>query len=83
MTVVSYDKHGCGQSDRDRRDFGLEAELLDLETVIGHLGLGPCEIQLMEAIMPSMTLHGKQHSRGFRILYDAKNREAYGPFCFL
>jgi len=39
-TVILYDKHGCGQSDRDRKDFSLESELLDLETVIGHLGLG-------------------------------------------
>ena len=39
VTVVSYDKHGCGQSDRDRKDFTLETELLDLDTVISHLGL--------------------------------------------
>ena len=39
LKVISYDKHGCGQSDKDRRDFTLESELLDLETVINHLGL--------------------------------------------
>ena len=39
VTVVSYDKHGCGQSDRDRKDFTLETELLDLDTVISHLRL--------------------------------------------
>ncbi len=39
VMVISYDKHGCGQSDRDRKDFTLETEILDLETVIGHLGL--------------------------------------------
>jgi len=39
-TVILYDKHGCGQSDRDRKDFSLESELVDLETVIDHLGLG-------------------------------------------
>lgn len=39
VTVVSYDKHGCGQSDRDRKDFTLETELLDLDAVISHLGL--------------------------------------------
>lgn len=39
VTVVSYDKHGCGLSDRDRKDFTLETELLDLDTVISHLGL--------------------------------------------
>lgn len=26
VTVITYDKHGCGQSDRDRRDFTLRAE---------------------------------------------------------
>ncbi|MBW2000660.1 MAG: hypothetical protein JRJ29_22205 [Deltaproteobacteria bacterium] len=35
LTVVFYDKHGCGQSDRDREEFTLETELLDLETGIG------------------------------------------------
>jgi len=39
VMIVLYDKHGCGQSDRDRENFTLESELLDLETVIGHLGL--------------------------------------------
>ena len=38
-TVVLYDKHGAGLSDRDRTDFTLEAELRDLETVIDHLRL--------------------------------------------
>ena len=39
MTVIFYDKHGCGQSDTDRREFTLESEMLDLETVVDHLGL--------------------------------------------
>ncbi len=39
VKVITYDKHGCGQSDRNRKDFTLETELLDLETVINHLGL--------------------------------------------
>ena len=38
-TVVLYDKHGTGLSDRDRTDFTLEAELRDLEAVINHLRL--------------------------------------------
>jgi class 3 adenylate cyclase/pimeloyl-ACP methyl ester carboxylesterase len=36
--VIVYDKQGCGQSDRDRKEFTLESELLDLETVVDHLG---------------------------------------------
>jgi class 3 adenylate cyclase/pimeloyl-ACP methyl ester carboxylesterase len=39
FTVVLYDKHGCGQSDRDRKDFTLESDLLDLETIIESFGL--------------------------------------------
>jgi len=39
VTVVLYDKHGCGESDRDREVFTVEAELIDLTTVITHLGL--------------------------------------------
>jgi len=38
LMVIFYDKHGCGQSDRDRTEFTLESELLDLETVVDHLG---------------------------------------------
>ena len=39
VMVVFYDKHGCGQSDRDRKEFTLESELFDLETVVNELGL--------------------------------------------
>lgn len=38
-TLVLYDKHGTGLSDRNRTDFSLEAELGDLETIIDRLGL--------------------------------------------
>ena len=39
FTIVGYDRHGCGQSDRDRTNFTLEGELLDLETVVDALNL--------------------------------------------
>ena len=39
VMVVFYDKHGCGQSDRDREEFTLDSELFDLETVVNQLGL--------------------------------------------
>jgi len=39
VEIISYDKHGCGQSDRNRQDFSLESELSDLETVIHSLKL--------------------------------------------
>lgn len=39
-TLVLYDRHGCGLSDRSRTSFTPEDDMLDLETVIEALG-GP------------------------------------------
>ena len=38
-SLIRYDKHGCGLSDRDRKDFTLEKEVRDLEAIINHLEL--------------------------------------------
>jgi class 3 adenylate cyclase len=38
-SIVKYDKHGCGLSDRDRAEFSLEKEVRDLEAIIDHLKL--------------------------------------------
>ena len=38
-TVVLYDRHGCGLSDRNRSEFTLEDDLLDIEAVVEQLGL--------------------------------------------
>jgi pimeloyl-ACP methyl ester carboxylesterase len=40
-TVIRYDKHGCGRSDRDRIAFTLDAELEDLDTVMRELTTSP------------------------------------------
>jgi len=37
--LVSYDARGTGLSDRDVSDFSLEAVMLDLEAVVGHVEL--------------------------------------------
>jgi class 3 adenylate cyclase/pimeloyl-ACP methyl ester carboxylesterase len=37
--LVLYDKHGCGLSDRDRADFTIEDDLLDMEAVVSATGL--------------------------------------------
>ena len=39
LRLITYDKHGCGLSDRDRTDFSLESELLDVEALVDELGL--------------------------------------------
>lgn len=38
-TIVRYDRHGCGLSDRQRTVFSLQKEVDDLEAIIGHLKL--------------------------------------------
>jgi class 3 adenylate cyclase/fermentation-respiration switch protein FrsA (DUF1100 family) len=42
FTVLYYDKHGCGLSDRERTDFTLESDVADLEAVIEHVGPQKC-----------------------------------------
>ena len=77
--VIYYDKHGCGQSDRDRNTFSLESELLDLETVVDHLDLE--EFSLFGASMsgPLSVAYAARHPKKVSrlILYgtyaDGKN----------
>ena len=37
VTVVLYDKHGCGQSDRNRKSFDIKTEVFDLSTVMDQI----------------------------------------------
>lgn len=59
--VIYYDKHGCGQSDRDRKEFTLESELFDLETVVEHLDFD------------EFTLFGASMSGPLSISYTARH----------
>jgi class 3 adenylate cyclase/pimeloyl-ACP methyl ester carboxylesterase len=59
--VIFYDKHGCGQSDRDRKEFTLETELFDLETIVDHLGFD------------EFTLFGASMSGPLSISYTARH----------
>ncbi len=43
-TLVLYDRHGCGLSDRNRRNFTPEDDLLDLEAVIAAVGGPPVDL---------------------------------------
>ena len=38
-TVVRYDKHGCGLSDRNRTDFSLDSEIRTIEAIVKEFGL--------------------------------------------
>jgi pimeloyl-ACP methyl ester carboxylesterase len=40
-TVVRYDKHGCGLSDRNRTDFSLDSEVRAIEAIARKLGVRP------------------------------------------
>ena len=39
VTLITYDKHGCGFSDRDRTEFTLGAERYDVEALVDYLEL--------------------------------------------
>jgi len=62
-TVVIYDQHGAGLSDRNRTVFSLESEIASLETVIDHLKLN------------SLILYGASMSGPIVIAYAAKYPE--------
>jgi len=62
-TVVIYDQHGAGLSDRNRTIFTLESELSDLETVTDHLKLN------------RLILYGASMSGPIAIAYAAKYPE--------
>ncbi len=62
-TFVMYDRHGCGLSDRNRADFTLEDDLLDLEAVVEHLGI------------ESFALFGNSGGGPISILYAARHPE--------
>lgn len=62
-TIILYDKHGCGQSDRDRKAFTVESELLDLQSVIEHLQL------------KKITLFGFSMAGPISIMYASQNQQ--------
>jgi pimeloyl-ACP methyl ester carboxylesterase len=43
-TIVLYDRHGCGLSDRDRTDFTAEDDMLDIEAVAQAIGPDPVDL---------------------------------------
>ncbi len=44
LTLVFYDKRGCGLSERDRTDFSLAGELADVEVVVDEVTDGPVSV---------------------------------------
>lgn len=60
-TIVRFDKHGCGLSDRDRTDFSLEKEVRDLESIIDHLGIKKCALFGMSQGGPTAIAYAAKH----------------------
>lgn len=47
--LITYDKRGCGLSERKVKDLSYDAQLNDLETLVGHLDLPPFAILAISA----------------------------------
>jgi class 3 adenylate cyclase len=62
-TVVLYDKHGTGLSDRDRTDFCLEADVRGLEAVIDHLRLKRLALLGASQSGPVTVAYAVKHAR--------------------
>ena len=61
FTVIRYDKRGTGLSDRKVTDFGMEPRALDLEAVIGRLGLTRYAMRGMSEGGPVAINHAVRH----------------------
>ena len=59
--LIVYDKHGCGLSDRDRTEFTLETERLDLEALADHLELDRFNLWGMSEGGPVAISYAAQH----------------------
>jgi adenylate cyclase len=77
-TVIRYDRHGCGLSDRDRTDFSLEKEVRDLESIIDHLTLSHFSLFAMSQGGPTAIAYAakRPESVSHLILYGTYSRGA-------
>jgi pimeloyl-ACP methyl ester carboxylesterase/class 3 adenylate cyclase len=77
-TLIRYDRHGTGLSDRERKSFTLADELADLELVADHLGLTTLDLVGDASGGPIAIAYAAQHPDRVRrlILYGTF---AYGP----
>ena len=72
-TVVLYDRHGCGLSDRDRTDFTAEDDLRDLDAVARAVGPGDVELfGISWGALPAIAYAARHPGRVRRlVLYGA------------
>jgi pimeloyl-ACP methyl ester carboxylesterase/predicted amidohydrolase len=60
-TVVWFDRQGCGFSERDRSNFSLEEDLLDLETVVARLPDRPLALFGYSSAGPLAVTYAARH----------------------
>ena len=60
-TVVWFDRQGCGFSTRDRRDFSIDEDVLDLETVIAQLPEEPLSLFAISCTGPVAVTFAVRH----------------------
>jgi pimeloyl-ACP methyl ester carboxylesterase/predicted amidohydrolase len=62
-TVVWFDRQGCGFSTRDRRDFSIDEDVLDLETVVAQLPEQPLSLFAISCTGPVAVTFAARHPR--------------------
>jgi class 3 adenylate cyclase/acyl dehydratase/pimeloyl-ACP methyl ester carboxylesterase len=82
VTLITFDKHGCGLSDRDRTDFTLASERYEVESLVDHLGLDTFNLMGMSEGGPVAISHAVLHPQRVQrlILYSTgANGAALAP----
>ena len=80
-TLVMYDRHGCGLSDRNRTSFTPEDDMLDMETVVHTLGDPVIDLfGISWGGSPSLTYAARHPDRVHRlVLYGTFSTGRRGP----
>lgn len=60
-TIIRYDRRGVGLSDRERSDFSIEADLLDLESVISLLKIESFDLMGLSQSSPVAINYAAKH----------------------
>ncbi len=72
-TIILFDRHGCGLSERKRTDFSVESEIRPLQAVVDHLKLKRFILFGYSQGGPISALYATKYPRrvSHLILYDA------------
>jgi pimeloyl-ACP methyl ester carboxylesterase/DNA-binding CsgD family transcriptional regulator len=77
-TVIRYDERGYGLSDWDVEDFGLEARIADLESIVDHAGLDRFALMAMAQGGPVAISYAARHpERVTRLMFYGSYSAAF------